>query len=151
VALATGDIDRLVDFYRDHLGFEVMSRGGWEPGSDLVDGIVGLPGSAARTAVLRCHNLYLEMFEFRIPAGRPAAPDRPVADHGYTHFCLDVVDIDAEYTRLTAAGMRFHCPPTPATEMRGTLRSTYGRDPDGNVIELQEILAADYRLRLDLG
>ena len=33
--------------------------------------------------------------------------------------------------------MRFHCP--PPSFGRSPLRSTYGRDPDGNVIELQEI------------
>jgi catechol 2,3-dioxygenase-like lactoylglutathione lyase family enzyme len=62
VAVATGDLDRLVGFYRDLLGFEVVSQGAWEAGSAVIDGIVGLKDSAARTAVLKAGNLYLEVF-----------------------------------------------------------------------------------------
>ena len=59
-----------------------------------------------------------------------------MCDHGITHLCLDVSDIDAEYARLKGAGMRFHCPPQDL----GAARATYGRDPDGNVVELQEVM-----------
>ena len=38
----TGDLDRLKAFYCDVLHFEVMSEGGWEPGSPLVDDIESL-------------------------------------------------------------------------------------------------------------
>ena len=149
VAMATGDIDRLVAFYRDALGFEVLSRGGWEQGSTAIDGIVGLPGSAARTAMLRAGNAYIEMFEYSAPAGKPAEQDRPVCDHGYTHFCLDVQDIDAEYERLLGLGMRFHCPPPLGVRAPGRVAAaTYGRDPDGNVIELLEILDDRSPMRL---
>jgi len=135
VAVATGDLDRLIRFYCDQLGFTLLKQGSWDAGSDVVDRIVGLKDSAARTAVLRAGNLYIELFQYVSPPGQPGDPDRPVSDHGYTHFCVDVTDIDAEYERLKASEMR-----------RGDIRSTYGRDPDGNVIELQEILDPDYPL-----
>jgi catechol 2,3-dioxygenase-like lactoylglutathione lyase family enzyme len=70
---------------------------------------------------------------------------RPVCDHGITHICLDVVDIDTEYERLRAAGMTFHCPPQGV----GALRATYGRDPDGNVVELLEVKDAASPMRLN--
>ena len=38
------------------------------------------------------------------------------------------------YERLKGLGMHFHCPPG-----EGTLRATYGRDCDGNVVELLQI------------
>ena len=41
-------------------------------------------------------------------------------------------DIDAEYERLSAAGMRFHCAPPRLGD--GRVRATYGRDPDGNTL-----------------
>ena len=151
VALSTPDIDRLVAFYRDALGFELVSQSGWEPGSDVIDGIVGLGGSSARTATVRAANAYIEMFEYATPSPRTSDDDRPVCDHGYTHFCLDVQDIDAEYERLLGLGMRFHCPPPPASQLgAGSIRATYGRDPDGNVIELQEILDDRYPMPLNL-
>ena len=67
--------------------------------------------------------------------GKAGDPNRPVCDQGITHICLQVTDIDAEYARLSAAGMRFHCAPQTAP---GLCRATYGRDPDGNIVELIE-------------
>ena len=149
VAISTGDIDRLIAFYSDVIGMELIKVSGWEAGSDEVDAIVGLQGSSARAAKLKLGNAYLELFQYLTPEGTPQPPDRPVNDHGYTHFCLDVVDIDAEYERLSAAGMAFHCPPPPAAKSgSGAQRSTYGRDPDGNVIELQELVDPEHPLAI---
>ena len=78
VALATADIDRLVDFYRDVLGFEIVSRSGWDRGSAEIDAIVGLKDSSARTGVLKADNLFVEVFQYLSPRGRPGGPGRPV-------------------------------------------------------------------------
>lgn len=148
VAVATGDIDGMVDFYTEALGAELVTRSSWQQGNEVIDRIVGLADSAAETAMLRLGNLYLEVFQYRSPEAAAADPARTVADHGYTHFCLDVVDIDAEYERLSGLGMTFPNPPPPARFGKGTMRSIYGRDPEGNVIELQEILDPDEPRRL---
>ena len=139
VAISTGDCERLLGFYRDLLGFEVVFEQTWPPGTSVADAITGLEGSSARQLMLRAANFYLELFEYRSPQPRPADPRRPVCDHGITHLCLDVSDLDAEYERLVAAGMVFHCAPQ---DLGGGVRATYGRDPDGNVVELQEGLEA---------
>ena len=67
-------------------------------------------------------------------------------DHGYTHFCLDVQDIEAEYQRLSSHGMVFNCEPP---DLGGAIRATYGRDPDGNVIEIQQINDPEHAFALD--
>ena len=134
-SITTADRDRLVAFYRDLLGFEVVSESEWSGGNPAADTIFGLKDSAVRMAMLRASNAYLEIFEFARPEGRPADPDRPVCDLGVTHICLCVSDIQAEYARLSAAGMRFHCPPQAAGAVGA---ATYGRDPDGNIVELIE-------------
>ena len=91
--------------------------------------------------MLQAGNAYLELFQYESPQGTPADPERNPASHGYTHFCIDVTDIDAEYARLSESGMTFHGPPPTTDELgHGALRAIYGRDPDGNIIELQEIL-----------
>jgi catechol 2,3-dioxygenase-like lactoylglutathione lyase family enzyme len=140
VAISTRDIDALIEWYQKALGFELVSRGGWPAGNPAIDGIVGLRDSAAKTANMKAGNLFVEIFEYESPAGKPNDPQRPAADHGYTHFCLDVTDIDAEYERLLGCGMTFHAPPTAKTGGVGGLRACYGRDPEGNIIELIEFL-----------
>jgi len=88
--------------------------------------------------MLKAGNACIEIFQYSSPTPKSAETMRPVCDHGITHICLDVVGIDAEYERLKSAGMTFHCPP----QGMGGLRATYGRDPDGNVVELLEVIDA---------
>lgn len=146
-AISTSDLPRALAFYRDVLGFETVFEGGWPVGSEMADSITGLSGSSAQLAMLRASNSFIELFQYASPAASSGDPNRPVCDHGITHICLDVTDVDAEYQRLTAAGMRFHCPPQDL----GFARTTYGRDPDGNVVEIQEIVDPASAMALDLG
>jgi catechol 2,3-dioxygenase-like lactoylglutathione lyase family enzyme len=145
VAVSTNDIERLLRFYCDVLGFELVSRLGWDS-SEINDSIIGLRGSAARQAMLRAGNVYLEIFQYLRPEPQSERPLRP-NDRGYTHFALDVTDIDAEYARLSAAGMTFTR--EPPVLRGGGLRAVYGYDPDGNIIELQEVISRKTGYKLD--
>jgi catechol 2,3-dioxygenase-like lactoylglutathione lyase family enzyme len=138
-AISTSDLERALGFYRDLLGFEVISDQTWEKGSRAsgnAERIMALEDVTTRAVMLHLGGTLLELFEFDSPTPAPSDPERPVCDHGFTHICLQVSDIDAEYARLERAGMRFHCPPQRIG--RGTA-VTYGRDFDGNVIELLEM------------
>jgi catechol 2,3-dioxygenase-like lactoylglutathione lyase family enzyme len=122
-AISTPDLERALSFYRDLVGFEVVSDQTWEKGtraSANAERIMALEGVATRAVMLQLGGTLLELFEFASP--------RP-------HICLQVSDLEAEYERLERAGMRFHCPPQRIG--RGTT-VTYGRDFDGNVVELLE-------------
>src|SRR5262245_45164511 len=135
-SISTRDLERSVRFYRDLLGFRQVADHSWEAGDELADQVTGLKGSAARMVMLRTGNACLELFQYISPTPRPGDSNRPVCDHGITHICLDVVDVDAEYERLKAAGMKFHSSPQNVGDV---VRTTYGRDPDGNIVELQEL------------
>lgn len=135
VAMNTADLGRLVAFYRDIIGFEVIAEGKWQK-SEIIDEVVGLKGSVAKQAMLRAGNCYLEIFEYTSPAARPGEPLR-ACDRGYTHLCLDVMDIQAEYNRLSAKGVKFNRPPADF----GEVKAVYGRDPDGNLLEIQEVVS----------
>ncbi len=136
-AISSSDIERSLHFYRDLLGFEEMFKLNWEVGDKTLDDITGLTDSSARVVMLKAANACVELFEYATPAPKPADDRRPVCDHGITHLCLQVSDIEGEYNRLKAAGMVFHCPPQSVGD---SLRVTYGRDPDGNVVELLEVI-----------
>lgn len=134
--IATEDLDRLRGFYEGLMGFEVRWEGSWEAGSQIPDEITGLKDSAARFCMLWTGNSYLELFQFSSPEPIPPPGFRRACDPGFTHVCFDVTDIYAEYRRLSAAGIEFLTDPK---EVLG-VRSTYGRDPDGNLLELQEVV-----------
>lgn len=135
-AIATLDIERLSRFYIDLFGLKKIVDDSWK-NAPALDDIVGLKNSSAHFMLLSAGNQVLELFEFASPKPKPGDPNRPVSDCGFTHVCFAVTDIQAEYERLSRAGMRFHAPPILAAER--PLCATYGRDPDGNVVELLEI------------
>ena len=138
VALSVPDMERALHFYCGLLGFEKLSDVGWPAGTDSADRILGVSGTSARVCHLRCKNLLLEAFQFGDCEPAPQDPRRPVVDHGITHLCLAVTDLDDEYARLSAAGMEFHSAPEEVG-IPG-VRTVYGRDPFGNVVELEEAL-----------
>ncbi len=134
-SITTANLGRLTAFYRDELGFTVVMEGAWDGDNARADTIFGLTGSAVRMVMLRTANAFLELFEFAHPPSPARGAERPVYHQGLTHICLAVSDLDAEYARLSAAGMVFNSPPQ---DVPGLCRAVYGRDPDGNLIELIE-------------
>lgn len=131
-ALSVRDLDRAIEFYCGVLGMELLQQAGFAGG--VMDRITRLTGTKGRAAVLRMGAQHLELFEFSTPTPKPNDPPRPVSDHGISHFCIEVTDIQGEYERLRAEGVEFHCAPQPF----GDMKATYARDPDGNVFELLE-------------
>jgi catechol 2,3-dioxygenase-like lactoylglutathione lyase family enzyme len=135
IGISVSNLERSLAFYRDLFGMEEVLH---KPFAGQVhDSIIGLPGTRGNVAIVRRGNWQLELFEFDHPHPKPGDPNRPACDHGITHFCLQVTDIQVEYERLKAAGVRFHCPPQT---YQGRVIATYGRDPDGNIFELLERL-----------
>lgn len=135
-ALSVVNMERSLQFYRDLLGFRELWRRDMTPGNGMRDRILGLQDCAGRITMLQLGHMCLELFEFvSPPQDRPHDPRRPVNLHGITHICLDVIGIHEEHARLSAAGVFFNCPPQRIDTGKWI---TYGRDPDGNVIELRE-------------
>jgi len=137
VGISVADLQRSIEFYRDLLGMAVVIEAPFD--GPRYDAVLGLSGARGRFAILEQAgtSFHVELFEFHHPKAKPMDLNRPVCDRGITHFCLTVSNIYAEYERLSAAGVRFHCPPSAFEK---TI-ATYARDPDGNVFELFEWIA----------
>jgi glyoxylase I family protein len=143
VAVHVQDLDRMIAFYRDAFGFELVGETFAWKDEAVLDRIIDVPGSAAKGAMLRAGSCYLEMFQFSAPAPQSTRPLDP-SDKGYTHFCVDVTEIERECERLKALGMTFG---DRAPVDMGHVKSIYGRDPEGHVIEIQQTAeACDFRL-----
>jgi catechol 2,3-dioxygenase-like lactoylglutathione lyase family enzyme len=134
-SITTADLDRLTAFYRENFGFEPVLETSWEAGNAAADAIFGLKDSAVRMVMLRAGNAFLELFEFANPQGASNDPGRRVCDAGITHICIATDDIEADYARLTQQGIPFTAPPQ---DLSGICSACYGRDPDGNIVELMQ-------------
>lgn len=143
VSIHCRDLDAMMRFYEQAFGFELVGEAFDWADEPVLDTLIDVPGSAARGAMMRAGSCYIEMFEFAAPPPSSSEPLNPF-DKGYTHFCIDCTDIEEEYVRLVGLGMTFGA---PAPIDMGHVKSVYGRDPEGNVIELQETAAhCDFRL-----
>ena len=133
-AISTPDLQRCIHFYTEIIGGAVAWEFGWDQGTPEADAVTGLSNSACRAAMLKIGDTFLEVFEYSTPPQPGRTELRPVNLHGITHVCLEVTDIDSEYQRLKAAGMQFNTEPMA----QDGSSMVYGRDPDGNVVELIE-------------
>lgn len=143
VAVVTPNIKRLTAFYSLVTGAPVHSSGhfGPEPKFDVV---AGLENIVFDGAWVKAGPLTLEFWQYH----QPQTQSRPLANaskHGWSHFALEVDDLDGEYQRLLAAGVHFHSAPMS----NGAVRFVYGRDPDGNIFELLQVLPGHEHLSLD--
>ena len=133
IAIGVPDFEQGLAFYRDLLGFAVVQETAWDRDFPLGDQAIGLNGTAARMAMLKAPNAFIELWSYSNPT--PDDRRQRPCDFGYPHFCLQVDGIQAEYERLCAAGMSFAGPPVDF----GTTSAIYGKDPFGNIVELYEI------------
>ena len=108
------DVDRAIDFYTRHLGFEL-----------------GHNASPAFAEVIR-GRLRLLLAGPRSSAGRPMPDGRKPEPGGWNRIHFVVDDIDAEVARLRDSGASFR---NDIIEGPGG-RQILLQDPSGNVIEL---------------
>ena len=134
IGMSVPSLDAARAFYVDLLGLNELGSSGWKESGEM-DRLLRLHGTAGKMMFLAAGNCFIEMFEFASPAPEPVMAERGVNAYGYTHLCLDVDDTIAIHARFAAAGMDFHCDPISASGVR----TVYGRDPFGNVIELQQV------------
>jgi glyoxylase I family protein len=147
--MVTSDLERILCFYRDSLGFKEVARGGWRvggAGAELFDRVVGLKSSSADAVMLTAGNLNLEFFQYSTPPSDASEPRRTANMPGWRHLSFDVVDIQDTYEQMLAAGATFDSPPQDL----GFIKTVYGRDPDGNIIEIQELMGKDHPMQLDV-
>jgi len=133
-AISTPDLERAVAFYRDAFGFEVAFDFGWDERNPGFRRTHAEPETKGRVVMLERGASRLEIFQYEKPAPRLAAGPHQNADHGLCHLAIEVKDIDAEFERLSRAGVPFLSEPVP----QATVKVCYGRDPDGNLFELIE-------------
>lgn len=149
IGVSVPDLEVARTFYLDLLGaVEVGKPLEWRD-NPFIDAVVGLEGSAARQFMCRLGNAHIEVFEYLAPRSSEQDPNEGVNRFGYTHFALQVEDIQACYERLVAAGIRVHTPPsldgitTDADGHKHGYAATYCRDFFGNVFEIMEIYDDD--------
>jgi catechol 2,3-dioxygenase-like lactoylglutathione lyase family enzyme len=145
VGINCRDIDRMVRFYEEAFGFVKVDEDGFAWADEpMMDHIVDVKGSAAKGRMMRAGTCYIELFQYSAPPPVKDLPQKP-NDRGYTHFCIDVTDMENDIEHLKKCGMTFN--ERDFVDV-GHVKTIYAYDPEGNVIEVQQT-APDNDFRLE--
>ena len=138
-SFTVSDVERSVAFYRDLLGFKLLSLA--ERPQGFAEIATGIPGAHLKVAYLEAPGGHrLELVQYLSPPG--AKLDTRTNNVGSAHLALIVVDLRLVYQEFKAKGVRFKGEPieTPAGPNKGNLM-VYMLDPDDFTLELIQIRA----------
>jgi lactoylglutathione lyase len=128
VRLIVADFDGCFRFYRDVLGLKVT----WgEEADGSASGYASFEASDGASFSLNDQSVFAPVVGFETREPGEAAKDRAA-------LIFEVEDVVAEAARLRALGIAFETEPTAYPGFG--IRAAHLRDPDGNLIELNELL-----------
>ncbi|MCU0444246.1 MAG: VOC family protein [Microscillaceae bacterium] len=133
IAIATPDIDRLVDFYTQLLGVKPHSRADNIQNNPKLDAIANIDSLQLRGAWFKTGNMILEIWQFNHPRTPSPSQNPSFTQIGYQQIAIEVGNLSQELARIKNYNFNLLSakPVKTATE-----RSIFLRDPDGNLLQL---------------
>lgn len=138
VSLTVSSVDRSIEFYKKHFGFE-LARKDKPVSGELVERLTSVKGGEVIAAFVTDGNLVLEFVEYTKEKG----PEPVVAPNqlGSPHLGFVVDSVLDAYAELKAEGVSFYG--EPVFSARRNSHSVMLTDPDGIAIELRESRALE--------
>jgi lactoylglutathione lyase len=136
VGIVVKDLDKMLTFYRDFLGLTVFSD--FRENGKFINTLQGLQGADVRMVKLALPDGSL--IELLCDDGHPDEPliENRLCDPGVNHVAFTVDDVDDSYQKVLALGLKTLSPPILAQD--GKARLFFARDPEGNPLEIVEML-----------
>jgi catechol 2,3-dioxygenase-like lactoylglutathione lyase family enzyme len=134
VSIVTPNIDTLVAFYTQLLGIRPHRRADNIKPNARFDAIGNMDNLKFRGAWFKVGNMILEMWQYENPVTPTPTKPRLFNEIGYQNIAFEVGNIHNEYKRLRGKRMAFLSKPV----LQNGGKIVFLRDPDGNLISLQE-------------
>lgn len=134
--IVVSNLEASLYFYCDLLGFKVVKR--MDESGEYIDNISSLKNVKVTTIKMAAPDGNLIELLYYHSHQRFNISYREICDIGISHIAFSVDDLEQEYNRLTAAGVTFSAPPQLSPD--GYAKVTFCKDPDGNLLELVEVL-----------
>lgn len=134
--IVVSNLESSIRFYVDLLGFKVVRQ--MDESGEYIENISTLKGVKVTTVKMASQDDNLLELSYYHSPKRLAGEQRNIYDIGISHIAFTVHDIEDAYNKLHKAGVVFNAPPQLSPD--GYAKVTFCRDPDGNLIELVEVL-----------
>lgn len=136
VGIVVEDMEAMLGFYRDLLGMTVAVD--FSEQGEFIDTVIGMRGIDLRMVKLTAEDGgMIELLQYR------SLPDvgngtEKLYQRGLTHIAFTVDSVDAIYNDWRSRNVPFLSPPTRSPD--GKARLAFCRDPEGNFLEIVEVL-----------
>ncbi|MHB1006075.1 MAG: VOC family protein [Chloroflexota bacterium] len=131
-SITVADMDRSLAFYRDLLGFEVISER-FAP-AEFASIVTGIAGASLKVVYVQAGGYRIELIQYVTAQGNILEPNtnRP----GSCHIAFNVDDVQSMVGALKQKGIRFKSEPvTVGGGPNKGGRAVYFLDPDGVTLE----------------
>ena len=153
IAIGVSNMERALHFYRDLLGFQIAQEGTETEASKYQQGIYERENRKFRFATLRYGKANESPYGMSEDApvlvliapidAPPNGESIKVDQVGISHVGFWVKGLDAIYEDLKSKGVTFVAPPHVLAKTKaGTIRSAFAQDPDGILLQIDEMIPA---------
>lgn len=136
IGITVNNLDSMLDFYGKILGFD-QQKVALEQGT-YIDNFSNLKDVKVTTAKLSNgeDEVLIELLRYHSHEGQSVKSE--LINPGISHFALTVSDLPDLYKKCVDIGIVFNAPPQRSPD--GNALVTFCRDPEGNLLEVVEVL-----------
>jgi len=136
IGVVSDDIEASLAFYQNYLGFEV-EKDAYESGP-FIEAILAKKGAELRTIKMfsKASEVMVELVGYL--NGSTEKYGNEVDHIGPTHFAVTEKQIDTKYELMKTDGIQFLSSPQVSPD--GTVKVVFCQAPEGNYIEMVELL-----------
>lgn len=147
IGITVLDLDRMLTFYQEATGYELYDR--YVVSKDeAVNSLYGIDSLTYERAILKGPNMLLELTAFRNQQDSIIAP-MPAVGPGMTHTCYQSSQEQSGFDRFVEAGADVLSRGGEPIDLGGYgVTYAYAHDPEGNMIELEQMSQTVVRLAI---
>ena len=137
VGIVVSNLEKSLYFYKDLLNLKIVKK--MEESGEYIDKISDLKNVRVTTIKMAADDENLiELLYYHSHSNHKFVNSKQINEIGISHIAFTVNDLEKEYIRLLEKGVIFNASPQCSPD--GYAKVTFCKDPDGNLIELVEVL-----------
>lgn len=150
IAITVSDIDDTLAFYSRSVPYDLVERRMVDAAAFPAEVLAKRKGRI-EIALVRTPTVYLQLIDID-PAAKAAPERRPVTGPGYTHICFQSPSTAPKYDVFKANGLAMLSRGEGPVDLGGYgITYAYGFDPDGIMIEMEQLTPAVIAAHGELG